>query len=597
MKMQKHINLLVFVYAFGVLASSEFGYGSIVRGHWNISCAESEKQAVLLFKKSFTSDSDYLSSWVGDDCCAWHGIGCNNDRTGHVMQLDLRNGNLRGGPILPSFLDLKYLTYLDLSNNSFDSIQIPEIFGSFKDLTYLNLSHSNFRGLVPHHLGNLSCLRYLDLNYNLDYNNNYLLSIDSMGWLSRLSLLEHLDLSFVSLSSVVDWFPSVNMLHKSVAVLKLHYCQLPNNIPENVPFVNLTSLISLDLGDNHLSSSFPLWVFNNTGLAHLILGPNYFTSPIPESVGRLRSLVELDLSGNSFNGSIPESIGNLTSLTSLQLSQNNLEGIILTWIGNLESLTSLDLSQNKFQGSIAPILPLTSLNNLDVSFNNLQGLTPNSIGNLTALFTLDISYNNFHSLIPQSIGNLTSLFENFLSNNKLNDSVPPEMGKLTQLTYLDISSNELRGCLLQSFCKLSKLERLYLNRNQLSGSIPRCIGELSNLISLTLHFNSWDGFISEDHFVSLTRLTNLYISSDSNLVLNVTSDWVPPFQLLEIYMKSMKVGPKFPKWLLTQKHVRYIRMANTSITDTIPADWFVSVLLSNAYSIDLSNNQFRGELS
>lgn len=87
----------------------------------------------------------------------------------------------------------------------------------------------------------------------------------------------------------------------------------------------------------------------------------------------------------------------------------------------------------------------------------------------------------------------------------------------------------------------------------------------------------------------------MFISSTSNLVLNVSSKWVPPFQLREIYTDSLQVGPEFPQWLLTRRHIRNIRMQNASISDTIPADWFASVLLSKASVIDLSYNHINGE--
>ena len=126
---------------------------------------------MLHLKQSLVGDFNYLSSWDGDDCCAWHGVGCNNG-TGHVTRLDLRNGMLRAHHLYPSLLDLKYLTYLDLSNNSFEKLKIPQFFGSFKDLTYLNLSYCSFEGFVPHHLGNLSKLLYLDLSHNTYYHGN-----------------------------------------------------------------------------------------------------------------------------------------------------------------------------------------------------------------------------------------------------------------------------------------------------------------------------------------------------------------------------------------------------------------------------------------
>ena len=269
MGMQKRMSLLILAYAIGFLV--KLNCGSRVGSNWNQSCNERDKQALLSFKESLSDDTNYLSSWVGDDCCAWHGIGCNK-QTGHVMKLDLRSGYLRGGHINHSLRNLRYLTYLDLSNNSFHGIRIPKFLGSFKDLTYLNLSHSNFIGIVPHHLGNLSSLKYLDLN------GNYLLSIDSMGWFSRLSLLEHLDLSDINLSRATDWFPAINMLPNSILVLSLHDSFLPNKMPHHLPVLNLTSLVFLDLSSNQLNSSFPLGKINSN---IPILYAVYYLGPYP----------------------------------------------------------------------------------------------------------------------------------------------------------------------------------------------------------------------------------------------------------------------------------------------------------------------------
>ena len=55
----------------------------------NVRCIEIERVAL----QKFSQTSNRLSSWVGQDCCNWEGIGCSN-QTSNVVKLDLGSSNL-----------------------------------------------------------------------------------------------------------------------------------------------------------------------------------------------------------------------------------------------------------------------------------------------------------------------------------------------------------------------------------------------------------------------------------------------------------------------------------------------------------------------
>ncbi|XP_065035291.1 receptor-like protein EIX2 isoform X2 [Musa acuminata AAA Group] len=258
-------------------------------------CFSMEREALLDFKAGIHDTHNRLSSWVGQDCCAWEGVIC-GATTGHVVMLDLRNTNitddwaLRGeGMMNSSLLALSHLKHLDLSFNDFSGFRIPEFIGSFKKLRYLNLSSTNFIGGIPARLGNLSSLYVLDLRAALDFT-----SLDNLDWLSHLTSLKHLDLSWLNLTDLPDWFSSVNMLHS---------LQVLNNM--------------LDGG---LSSSICQWTF----LEYLDLSNNKLLGEIPycpeESLQNLRFL---NLGNNHFSGEIPHTIGFLSELQLLQLKNNS----------------------------------------------------------------------------------------------------------------------------------------------------------------------------------------------------------------------------------------------------------------------------------
>ncbi|KAL4638660.1 hypothetical protein ACB092_03G162200 [Castanea dentata] len=552
---------LIFLHLQTEFISLEAIWSNSSAGNSTVGCIDMEREALLKFKEGLNVTSGTLSSWVGEDCCNWLGVGCSN-RTGNIIKLDL-NGQLLcdqmsgntsaecwyplSGVLSPSLLELKYLNYLNLSHNDLRGTIPPQIgnlsnllyldlyytlldgtippqignlsnllyldlsspwldgtippqIGNLSNLLYLDLSDAWFNGMIPPQIGNLSNLLYLDLSWNFQTASN-------LNWLSGLSSLKYLNLNLVDLSdATTDWLQSVNLL-PSLLELHLSCCEL-HHLPQNFPTVNFTSLSVLDLSGNDFnSSSIPQWVFNFT------------------------SLTELLLSYCNLTGSIPKiAKGNLCKLQTLGLSDNNLSGEITEFFQALSECSN------------------SSLEELYLSRNKLIGNIPHSLGNLKCLRQLLLSRNAFSGSIPSSIQNL------------------------------------------------SRLEILYLEDNKMNGTIPESIGQLSELRVLHLSGNYWQGIMTETHFLNLTKLYEFNLSSSSRnpLVFNVTHDWIPPFSLQYVKILDCQLNPTFPAWLRTQKELTEIHLVNTAISDTISnCLWNLS---SQLVELDLSHNNLTGNL-
>ncbi|KAJ9190555.1 hypothetical protein P3X46_001742 [Hevea brasiliensis] len=605
-------------------------------------CIESEREALLQLKFGLKDPSNQLSSWGGDaNCCGWSRVICDN-LTSHVIELHLRSlsreeyyaSNHAGynddhwesstfrGKISQSLLNLKHLEYLDLSNNNFEGNQIPKFLGSMGSLRYLNLSGAGFGGLIPHQLGNLSNLQYLTISDTIS-SYDYEKYVVSLHWLSSLSSLEFLDLSYVNLSKALDWLDVMNKL-PSLVELHLSGCSLFNKVPP-LPKVNFSSLAILDLSGNRFDeSSIPSWIFSIKTLTSLDLSSNYFPGSIPVHLQNITFLRELDLSRNYFNSSMAFWSHDFTHLEHLRLASNILQGRIPSAIGNFTSLNSLDLSESLVGGEFpSAIGKLTSLESLYLSYNGLHGAIPSAIGNLTSLSILDLSSNELGGGIPASFKNLCNLrslslssinlsqeinevFEILsgcvsdgietlsLSNSQLSGHLNNLLGQFKNLNSLILSNNLITGSIPVTLGELTSLTSLDLSHNKLNGSLPIGFGALEKLAKVDISHNSLEGEVSEIHFANLTNMRN-FDGSHNQLILRVNPDWIPPFQLVEnIALQSWDVGPQFPTWLHSLKYLEYLDLSNSKISSTLPL-WFHE-WSSRLYEFNLSNNQMHGKI-
>ncbi|XP_074282110.1 receptor-like protein EIX2 [Silene latifolia] len=548
-------------------------FQSSVRVHANeleslgfIRCKKHELDALLKFKQSFTQDpKKLLSSWVGQDCCQWHGVTCDNV-THNVVKLNLRSQpqhfydvvgyyitgclpdpkvSMVSSGVSLALLELKLLTHLDLSGNNFSASRIPKFIGSLRHLRYLNLSSVGFSGPLPPQLGNLTNLVHLDLG---QCDEKSLVYGEDLGWVSGLFKLQSLDMRGCDLSRAHDTFKVLNTL-PSLSALGLSYCVLHN------------SHLSEALIGNTSNSFFP-------------------------------TLQHLDLSSNAFEGPLPSIFKNMVSLRSLSLSQNNFKGSVPLWLRTIRHLEVLDLSYNRFnyvEGGIMGIMGNPcNFKYLDLSENIIitQGDIIEPSMSLSGCGAFDLEY------LALSYDYMLEYIDPPHPND-MNISLPSSLGQLTNLNYLDLSRNEFKGQVPTSFVNLSALKYLDLSNNQLSGLIPDdFIGQLNEIAHIDISSNSFQGTVFG--IGNLSKLSYLDMNFNHlNLNLDASFNWQPPFQLGVFNVHSCGINTVFPQWLRNQTQIKKLDLSYTNISGELPG-WLWN--LSSIQELHLSGNQLTGSL-
>ncbi|XP_027769736.1 receptor-like protein EIX1 [Solanum pennellii] len=524
-----------------------------------VRCIESERNGLLRVKQSLTDPSDRLASWIGKECCIWRSVSC-DVQTCNVIRLDLKDtsGNCYqkkmgylisgistclGGKISPALLDLIHLEYLDLGENDFQGLSTPTFLGSLEKLQYLNLTHSSL----------------IDLN-----------------WVSGLSSLKYLDLSYVNLSSATHWLQFFNKL-PSLVTLSLQNCDL-RYLPYSFPNWNMTSLSYLYISrNNFVNSVLPKWLSNATTLETLDIAINNIEGPISNvEWGKLCDLQDSYLTQNKLNGDTSRLVEGLSSCsnTTLELlglcwkpvdravskfirtfeelkddyltyieirkcalgsklptwlkTQKQLRTIILSngsisdptpWLWTMCSqLQFLDLSDSVIGGNLPRIY--TIFNNKSEAANeigplkhHLSGKIPNWWADLRQLHVIDLSGNNFSGGIPP-LCSPPSLFWLRLSRNNLFGELPKSLSNCKSLLTLDIGENKISGIIPKWFGEsILSLQKLSMTDNMIGGHIPPQLNQLFGLQILDLSHNYLTGRIPED-IGSMKQLETLDLSSN-----------------------------------------------------------------------------------
>ncbi|XP_065010657.1 receptor-like protein EIX2 [Musa acuminata AAA Group] len=476
-------------------------------------CVEGERDALLDFKTGIVKDpSSRLSSWRGRvDCCRWSGVVC-DDTTGHVVELNLNPDYLNnetsiGGEIRPSLLLLTHLERLNLSHND--------------------------------------------------------LSTDGLHWLSRLTSLRYLDMSFVNLSMAShDWLQAVNML-SSLEELHLHDCGL-TDIPSSLSHVNLTALATLDISDNLFNSTIPNWLWKLHRLSYLDLSFSMFHGNISAGIGNLADLRELHLSDNSLSGPVPTEIGNLNSLQLINLTNNLLSGSLPTEIGKLSNLNILSLSSNSLEGTVSELhfARLTKLSELDLSENSL---------------VISVDYNWVPPFQLQSIQ---------LKSCKLGPAFPRWLRSQNSIEDLDLSNTSIEDVLPDWFWNISAFS-INLSQNQINGTLPTFLEQMTNLATLKLSMNLLEGPIPR----LPPSLSYLYLQNNS--FSGSLSSISLPLELELLDLSHNHINGSMPSFICNLTQLRILDLSSNQISGEIPWCWQETNFL---FYINLADNKLSGEI-
>ncbi|KAL5197151.1 hypothetical protein ABZP36_000663 [Zizania latifolia] len=312
-------------------------------------------------------------------------------------------------------------------------------------------------------------------------------------------------------------------------------------------FVNLTMLVKLSIANNNLSGSLPSNVGSLKSLKFMDISNNRFSGPIPENIGNLRSLQNLSLAGNNFSGPLPDSINGLASLQSLDVSGNSLSGPLPASLKSLRSMVALNLSYNAYTKGIPVGLGfLVNLQSLDLSWNQLEGGV------------------DWKFLIESTVGHVD------FSGNLLTSTTPKELRFLADISetvlYLNLSHNKLSGSLIDGveLSTFGRLKVLDLSHNQLSGDLPG-FNYVYDLEVLRLANNAFTGFVPSGLLKGDSLVLSELDLSANNLTGHIN--------------------------MITSTTLQVINLSSNALFGDLP------LLAGSCTVLDLSNNQFKGNLS
>ncbi|KAL3721913.1 hypothetical protein ACJRO7_034285 [Eucalyptus globulus] len=526
---------------------------------------ETDRAALLAFKDKMIEDpQEIISSWnESTSHCNWLGVSCSHRHVGRVTALNLKNQKLVG-TIPPDIGNLTFLRYVDLEANRFRG-NIPEEFGRLFRLKTLLLFKNELEGEIPRNLSSCVGMQYLFLHYNQ-------LSGRIPNEL-RYLVERELTIFAVSVNDLTGEIPSWLGNGSSLTGLHIGNNYLRGRIPAELG--SISKLKTLNLHYNNLTGCIPSSLYNLTSLVYFDVGGNCLHGEIPSNIGNyFPHLRGLYITFNQFSGQVPHSLPNATGLEDLFFTSNSFTGNVPANLGNLRNLTMISFSANQFQ----------------TGFNGLNFLT--EFTNCTKLKHLLLGSNQITGHIPPEIEKLNGLQVLALYNNSISGEIPHGIGKLKNLTYLLLWGNRISGPIPSSLGNATQLLLLQLQINQLEGEIPPSLGWCQQLLSLALSDNNLNGTIPKE-VIGLSSLSNCFQAARNSLTGPLPFEVSNMSKIVNVDLSDNKLTGEIPSTLSQCLMLRSLNMAGNLFEGSIPPSLRTLIGLQ---SLDLSRNKLSGHI-
>ncbi|KAJ9190002.1 hypothetical protein P3X46_001239 [Hevea brasiliensis] len=543
---------------------------------------ETDQLALLKFKETITGDPNQIFKSWNDSLhfCNWFGITCSSKHQ-RATSLVLKGQNLFGS-ISPYIGNLSFLRFINLQNNSLCG-EVPQEVGRLFRLQYFLLNNNSLEGKIPTNLTGCSQLRVISLQGNnlsgkIPEELGRLIKLQEL-WLDKNNLKGEIPASLGNLSSLTIFYVTFN--------------SLVGHIPDDMG--RLASLTTLAVGVNQLSGIIPPSIFNISSLVKFQVTRNQLNGSLPDKIGlTLPNLNFFGFGENDFSGSIPNSLFNASQLEIIDLGWNNFVGQVPMNIGNLKNLWRIRLHGNNLgSNSTNDLAFFTSLENctklkiLDFGRNNFGGVLPNSVSNLsTELNLFYFGRNQIRGTIPAGLENLINLVGFVMHYNIFTGVIPYYFGRFQKLQVLDLTGNRLSGQLPSSLANLTQLSILFISKNNFEGTIPSNFGNLKRLNCFVISQNKLSGGIPHE-LLGLSSLSQALDLSHNSLSGNLPPEIGKLTSLTTLVISGNNLSGEIPTTIGKCLSLEYAYLQDNSFQGTIPSSL---ASLKGLQHLDLSRN-------